>query len=276
LETLKSEYKTTHDLILASNLTSQVSGGKVVDNLGHIMEIDGDDDFTFFKLGFTTQTGKYVSNLESVTFYNLSFIDNNLDVRNTSYAILSEKVFDNSLGQNPPSKKSINDFQNEAYLVDLKALSNNNSVVGFKDKQFELFQVLPNNTRTINMHYPETYVPYFSIVQNKSIGMDSLSMIRGFADFFVAPENCNKNSSIDDLYSVDEPFVGGIYPNPLECQSGECVLKLQHADDVQIYSFSGQLLAEYAKDEKIRLDGLKPGLYVVRGLKGWSEKLIIK
>ena len=276
LETLKSEYKTTHDLVLASNLTSQVSGGKVVDKLGHIMEIDGDDDFTFFKLGFTTQTGKFVSNLESVTFYNLSFIDNELDVRNTSYAILTEKVFDNSLGQNPPSKKSINDFQNEAYLVDLKALSNNNAVVGFKEKQFELFQVLPNNTRAINLHYPETYVPYFSIVQNKSIGMDSLTMIRGFADFFVAPENCGNNASIDDIYSVDETFFGGIYPNPLDCQSGECVLKLQHADDVQIYSFSGQLLVEYAKDEKIRLDGLKSGLYVVRGLKGWSEKLIIK
>jgi hypothetical protein len=257
-------------------LTSQVSGGKIVDKLGQIMEIDGDDDFTFFKLGFTTQTGKFVSNLESVTFYNLSFLDEKIDTRNTSYAILTERVFDNSLGQNPPSKKSINDFQNEVYLVDLKALSINNAVIGFKDKQFELFQVLPNNTRTINMHYPETYVPYFSIVQYKSIGMDSLSMIRGFADFFVEPENCNKNTSVDDIYSVDETLVGGIYPNPLECQSGECVLKLQHADDVQIYSFNGQLLVEYSKDEKIRLDEFKPGLYVVRGLKGWSEKLIIK
>jgi hypothetical protein len=53
-------------------------------------------------------------------------------------------------------------------------------------------------------------------------------------------------------------------------------LKLQRADDVQIYSFSGQLVVEYSRDEKIRLDGLKPGLYVVRGLKGWSEKLIIQ
>ena len=274
LETLKNEYNTTHNINLASSLTSQVSGGKIVDKLGQIMEIDGYDEFTFFKLGITTKTGKFVSNVESITFYNLPFINNANDPINTSYAILSEKVFDNTLGQNPPFKKNINDFQNEVYLVDLAGLSG--IVVGFKDKQFELFQVLPSNTHTININYSETYMPYFSVVQNKTLGIDSLCMIRGFADFFVAPENCNENSSIDDLYSVDETFHGGIYPNPLECQSGECVLKLQRADDVQIYSFSGQLVVEYSRDEKIRLDGLKPGLYVVRGLKGWSEKLIIQ
>lgn len=276
INSFKTTNNVSHELIFTSNLSPLIAAGKVTDKLGFIMEIDGNDEFSFQKQGFITSTGKFVSNLESVTFHNLSYIDENLDVQSTSYAILSEKVFDNSLGQNPLSKKGINDFQNEVFLVDLKDVSISNKTLGLGLKNFQLFNILSNNVELLNMQFNETYSPYFSIECNNNSGLDSFRMVRGFAEYFYSPEECKKNSSVVELIGDVQTANNVIYPNPLNCQTGHCLLNLIQPDEVNIYSFNGQFIAKYLKDEVVDLGLLKSGLYLVCGKTGWVEKLIIQ
>lgn len=275
LASFKSENSIAHEMILSSNLSPLISGNKITDKLGYIMEIDGDDEFSFQKQGFTTSSGKFVSNIESVTFHNLGYIDENLDVQNTSYAILSENVFDNTVGQNPVRKKGVTEFQNEVFLVDLNGVSINSKTLDLGAREFQLFNILSNNVDLINMQFNETYSPYFSIACNQTLGHDSLRMIRGFAEYFYSPEECKQNASVEN-FSKGETFINGIYPNPLNCESGQCLLKLLQPDDISLYSFNGQLIKQFFKHDEIRLDELNSGMYLVCGKKGWVEKLIIR
>ncbi len=274
INTFKNKYGITGEPILCSYLTPLLVGSTYTDKLGHIIEIDGDDALTFTKMGFKTPTGKFVSNIESITFNNLSYVDEKSDPQNTSFAILSERVFENTMGQNPTHKKNPSEFQNEVYLVNLESLTSSSNTVDIGSKNFELFQILGNNTISLPVSYSETYLPLFSVTKDFNQNVDSLSFIRGFADYFIAPEVCLQNSSIENI--ATQKYTNGIYPNPLNCQTGNCSLALKQSDAVAIFSIQGQLIQTFEKSESIELENFKTGLYFIKGSTGWSEILVIQ
>jgi hypothetical protein len=261
-------------LAVTSSLIPLLSNNIYTDNLGHIFEIDNKDDLTFLQLGFKTTSGKFVSNISKIKFTNLSYIDENAEPQNTSFAIFTESVFDNTLGQNPTYKKSSNEFQNEVFLVNLNELASSASAVNFKGKTFELFQTLANNTIAMPVSCSETYVPYFYISKDQNQRVDSFCFMRGFAEFFIAPEVCDQNNSIEGVSFGKLGY--GIYPNPVNCESGECYLNLVNADATSIYTLAGVLIKTFDQSQSIAIDGLNPGIYFIKGSKGWTEKIVVK
>ena len=270
----KLKYGINAELIVCSYLTPLLSNNIFTDKVGHIMEIDGKDLLSILPLGFKTASGKFVSNINNITFTNLSYFDEKSDPQNTSFALLTESVFDNSLGQNPAYKKNSNEFQNEVFLVNLDGLAASATNVDFKSKTFELFQILANNTNAMPISYSETYLPYFYVSKNLNQSVDSLCYMRGFAEFFIAPEVCDQNNSTNDIRS--DKLVYGIYPNPVNCENGGCILNLVNADATSIYTLAGTLIKSFDESTSIIIDRLTPGIYFIKGSKGWTEKIVIK
>ncbi len=274
INAFKSKYGINNDLVVSSYLIPLLSASNYTDKLGHIIEIDGEDNLTSLRLGITTTSGKFVSNIDKIGFTNLSYIDAQSDPQNTSFAIFSESVFDNSAGQNPSFKKNSSEFQNEVYLVNLKEVLPSASVVDFKNKNFELFQTLDNNTMAMPISYRETYLPYFYISKNQNNNVDSFCFMRGFAEFYVAPEVCSQSNSNDEILKSN--VVYGVYPNPLNRNNGSYTLNLISADATAIYSLQGNLIAAFDKSTSIEVDSIKPGLYIIKGSQGWTEKIVIQ
>lgn len=270
----KTKFGITQEIVVSSYLTPLLTGSTYNDKLGHILEIDGDDALSFTKLGFKTSTGKFVSNIDNITFNNLSYVDEKSDPQNTSYAILTERITENTAGQNPSHKKNPTEFQNETYLVNLDALTSTTNTVDFSSKTFELFQILGNNCQSIPVTYTETYLPYFSIAKDENNGIDSFNFIRGLAEFFIAPEICQQNISTEEIHTKN--LKNGIYPNPISIGSGNTKLNLIEADNVAIFTIQGQLVETFEYPKTIDLVNFKSGLYFVKGSKGWSEILVVQ
>jgi hypothetical protein len=259
--------------VLMTYLTPLQAGNVVTDKFGHFIELNGEFVAANYKCGFTNGTSKFFSNPSTISFVNISYIDEESDPKNTSYAIVSEEVWDNSLNQNPSSKKGIAEFQNEVYLFDLKGLSASSSVVDFPKQPFELFAVLENNTTCLQGYYTETYMPWINVTVNKNSGMDSLNVVRGFGDFFIAPESCSVSTdAIEDAVVLNKVV---LYPNPIDCKTGNCEFHINTVDNISIYSMQGQLLKSLKQTNVFDISTLPEGVFVVKGEKGWSE-LIIK
>lgn len=262
--------------VILTFLASSQSGSNYNDKLGHILEINASNFVvTDFKGGVASKggNGRFFSNPYAISFYNVGYFNSNSDPINTSYAIVSERVLDNSLNQNPSYKKNQVDFQNEVYLVNLDEVLQSSNTIDFSTKSFELFQVLENNSYLIQSNYTESYLPFISVTKNLNGSVDSLNLVRGFADFYIKPDSCISSVSINEIATVASKEVI-IYPNPLDCASGNCDLSINTTDDVTVFNVHGQKVATFNNTNKLNLSNLNNGIFIVKGAKGWSKILI--
>ena len=204
----------------------------------------------------------------------MGYFDSKADPINTSYAIVSERILDNSLNQNPSYKKTQVDFQNEVYLVNLDDVLPSSNTIDFSTKSFELFQVLENNSYLIQSNYTEAYLPFISVTKNLNGSVDSLNLVRGFADFYINPVDCNAGINVEEIETIASNNDVIIYPNPLDCTSGNCDLSINTTDDVTIFNVLGQKVATFNNTNKLNLSNLNNGIFIVKGSKGWSKILI--
>ncbi len=272
LNSFNSKYNTTVEKIFMTYLSSAISGSILEDKTGHILEIDIQDQATFTKCGIASSKGRFFSNPYSINFVNLNYIDTFSQPVNTSYAIISEKTYDNSQGQNPSHKTSVDQFQNETYLFDLKSLLQEDARVNFATKPFSLFLTTQPNVTNKLAFYPETYSPLFYISQNNTTQVDSLSVIRGFADYYINPEVCDSTVSISKIEK--NKLTAFIFPNPVNISDN--IVKINLIDDIQIYSINGVLVKSLYAVNEFKITDMKSGIYFIKGAKGWSQKLIIQ
>lgn len=274
LTNFKNKYGKANDVVLATNLLAKQSGSIVNDKLGIIYEIDGEGMLIAFNQGFNTTQGKFVSNIDNVSITNITYIDQNSDPQNTSYLIFSENVFDNSLGQNPKHKTTTSSYQNEHFLVNLNTLKDNADVIEFKNQNFESYMIQSSTSSSILGTYSEAFMPLFYIDQNSNSGIDSLSFVRGFAEYFIQPELCDNNISIEPIGKENQTIL--VYPNPVNCNLTECLLHVNIQDDMILYTTEGKALREFKNTNQIELDGINAGIYFIKGSKGWSEIIVVQ
>lgn len=272
LNAFNTKYKTSIEKVFMTYLSSAINGTVLEDKLGHILEIDIQDQATFTKCGIASTKGRFFSNPYSISFVNLNYIDTFSQPVNTSYALISERTFDNTQGQNPAHKKSVDQFQNETYLFDLKSLLQEDARVNFANKPFHLYLTSQPNVANKLVYYPETYLPSFFISQNNNTLTDSLSMIRGFADYYINPEVCDSTVSTPKFNK--NRVSAFVYPNP--AVNSDNIVKISLTDDIQLYTMNGALVRSLSNVNEINVSNLNSGIYFIKGSKGWSEKLIIQ
>jgi hypothetical protein len=102
--------------------------------------------------------------------------------------------------------------------------------------------------------------------------VDSFSFIRGFADYFISPVACKQNSATEELEKISN--INVVYPNPLNCSTGDCNIHLKRTDKISIYTIQGQFILATDKTDSVNLERLSTGMYIIRGNSGWSEIII--
>ncbi len=200
-----SKYSIAKQPNLMSYLSSYLANGKVTDVLGAIIEIDIDDVSTATKCGVSNSMGKFFSNPHKITLVNVAYNDSLSKPSSTSYAIISEQVFDNSKGQNPKGKKKQSDYQNDVFLFNLANITTEETLTDLINQPFELFQILEPNTTLTLPSYSETYYPLFNASLNNNNSTDSFNCTRGFADYFIKPFDCS--NAYDTIINMDSSYV---------------------------------------------------------------------
>lgn len=206
-----SKYSIAKQPNLMSYLSSYLANGKITDVLGAIIEIDLDDVATITKCGITNSTGKFFSNPHKISLVNINYNDSLSKPSSTSYAIISEQVFDNSKGQNPKGKKKLIDYQNDVFLFNLANITTEETLTDLTSQPFELFQILEPNTTLTLPNYSETYFPLFNASQNNNSSTDSFNCTRGFADYFIKPFDCS--NAYDTTINMDSTFIISLETN---------------------------------------------------------------
>jgi hypothetical protein len=260
----------------SSNLKEFESGGIINDPYGSIIEIKGIDDLPLFtKCNFDLGKGRKFTNPVSINLTNVQYEDENFLPKNSSYFVFTEGVFSNKQGQNPGNKKGENDFQNEIYLADLSLTDESDVSIDFSKLDYRLVGVTAGGEEISIPKYSEAYMPIVMVNKSLNLSADTISVLKGFAEQFINPILCEESNSTEVIQDVIVDVI--VYPNPISKGiSAESVLKCNIKDNLRLYDFVGNLVLESLDTNELDISKCQSGLFIIKGDKGWSRKVVIQ